>query len=126
MYLFSDDCVLNALEIRKAVQQDNFHIFFRLYPSVPHLGKYILDLNLNQWRLQYLQRIVKAYKPQVEATFVLTELSLPLNPDGAEFLRKCGAVVVEGKLGEGMDYWWVNSKDSVIDASTVFTETNLL
>ena len=57
---------------------------------------------------------------------MLTELNLPMNADGTDFLRRCGAVFVGGKEGEGAEDWLVDTKDSVIDSSTVFTETNLL
>lgn len=83
-------------------------------------------MNMNAWRLQYLQRIVKAYKPTVEANFVLSELHLSHDSEGLDFLRSCGAILfpqgetVVAKIE-------INTKDTVIDTATVLTqETNLL
>lgn len=113
--------MVRALRIRKAVQEDNMHAFFILYKDVSSFGKHLLNLNLDPWRVQYLQRIVKAYKPQVEVAFVLKELSLPLSAEGLEFLIKCGVKLVESS-DSTLEAAEINTKDSIIDPSALQTQ----
>ena len=54
-----DAAVSHALDVRKAIQFDNYHKFFKLYKCTPNLGVCILDLLVDNCRLQALQRICK-------------------------------------------------------------------
>jgi hypothetical protein len=122
---------MQALAIRKAVDTENFHEFFQLYCKLPSLGKCILNLKLNSWRVQFLQRIVKAFRPQVELNFVLKELLLPLNEEGVAFLKTCGVVFIVPQdgahVGSSIATTEINTKDTQLDTATVLTqESNLL
>lgn len=125
-FLHRDINVSRALKIRSVLQEENYHSFFKLYRSVPNLGNCILNLNMNAWRLQYLQRIVKAFKPTVEVILVLSELHLSLDNEGLDFLRSCGAILSpQGEVE--LERIEINTKDTVIDTAAVLTqETNLL
>ena len=78
-------------------------------------------------RLQALQRICRAYKPSVSLSFVISELAFDSVEEGQEFLKKAGCVVndaqSEGTNSEGPE---INTKDTVIDFSAVFTQDKLL
>lgn len=112
------------------------------------MGAYILDLMLDAWRLYALQRICKAYKPVISTAFVIQELAFASTEEGLDFLRKAGCVLiqpaspttagsadalagrvggsVEGAgIGVGID-WDISIKDTVLDASAVFTQDKLL
>mmetsp|Transcript_29087 Transcript_29087/g.39971 ORF Transcript_29087/g.39971 Transcript_29087/m.39971 type:complete len:569 (+) Transcript_29087:179-1885(+) len=117
-----DEAVAHAFEVRKAVQQDNYHRFFRLYRKTPNMGMYILDLLVSNYRLQALQRICKGYKPDVAVSFVAQELAFDCDELCVEFMKKLGCVVVKGSPEVGQ---LLNTKDSVVD-TTVLSESAAL
>eukprot|EP01036_Dinobryon_divergens_P026037 gene26037-34639_t len=118
---YRDAAVAHALEVRKAVQLDNYHKFFILYKCPPNMGIYIMDLLVDNLRLQALQRICKGYKPQVEVSFVTGALAFDGEDVCLEFLKKAGCVVT----GDSKEYQ-LNTKDSVIDSSAIITKEKLL
>ena len=110
------------------------------------MGVYILDLLVDNLRLQALQRICKGkfshthscsprfkcpnfnplhpftgYKPQVEVSFVTEELAFDGVDSCLEFLKKAGCVI----SGDSKEYQ-LNTKDSVIDPSAIITKEKLL
>lgn len=139
------------MQIRKAIQQDNYHRFFRLYRVTPNMGNYVLDLMIDTWRIQALQRIVKAYKPSVSAEFVVNELAFAEEQEGLDFLRKVGCILeapatasaaaaaVSQAASPGKkkaktsvpavvdaSTLEINTKESVVDVGAVFTQEKLL
>ncbi|CAM9250875.1 unnamed protein product, partial [Ectocarpus fasciculatus] len=82
--------VVHALEVRRAVQSDNFVRFFKLYKETPNLGNFLLDLMLYSWRLQAAIKIVKSYKPSVELSFVSKLLGFTTADECEVFLKESG------------------------------------
>jgi hypothetical protein len=126
MYPFVYDrheAVSHALQVRQAVQLDNYHKFFQLYKKTPNMGAYILDLMLENYRAQSLQRICRAYKPEVGAEFVVDTLAFTEREEGYEFLRKVGCVLARDAETKELI---VNTKDSVVDVSALQTQAKLL
>lgn len=131
-----DANVTHAMQIRRAIQQDNYHRFFSLYRETPNMGNYILDLMIDTWRVQALQKIVKAYKPSISAAFVVNELAFYSEEEGLLFLRKTGCILVAvstecGSTEESVAHLDaslldINTKDSVIDIGAIFTQEKLL
>ncbi len=149
-----DPAVTHAMNIRKAIQQDNYHRFFVLYQTTPNMGNYILDLMIDTWRVQSLQKIVKAYKPSVSVAFVLKELAMYNEEEGLAFLRKTGccletpqtetlasltpaAATTAGTATKAHHGTHANpsvenstleiiTKDSIIDMAAYFTQEKLL
>jgi hypothetical protein len=115
--------VAHALRIRQALQLDNYHAFFRLYKSTPNMGMYILDLMLDNWRALSLQKMCRAYKPDVEVAFVVDELAFAEVEEGVEFMRKVGCILVKDKE-RGQLVW--NTKDTVVDIAALQTQAKLL
>jgi hypothetical protein len=115
--------VAHALQIRQALQLDNYHKFFRLYKTTPNMGAYILDLMIDNWRVLSLQKMCRGYKPDVDARFVLQELAFTDEVLGFDFLRKVGCVLVTDKATKQVTW---NTKDSVVDLSALLTQAKLL
>jgi len=89
--------VRHALETRAALQQENLTRFFRLYRSTPNKGKYVLDMMLNQQRLKFLQRAMKAYgASNVAGNFVIDALVFDSLLEGYAFLERAGCVFTIG------------------------------
>jgi hypothetical protein len=86
--------VIHALDIRRALLQENYHRFFVLYKTTPDLGNCILDLMVGAYRFRTLQRIFRAYKPSIEESFVIQELGFESQEAGKEFLASAGCVCV--------------------------------
>lgn len=151
--LCENSAIKHALEVRKAVRTDNYYAFFHLYKTTPNMGNCILDMMIDSFRLMTLQRICKSYKPSVGAAFVVSQLGFDVTPlpaphikksrfqketpsVGIEFLKKAGCILVrsaEETAGNSEssgaceeDKWDINTKDSVIDFSAVFTQDKLL
>lgn len=118
----SHEAVAHALKIRQAVQSDNYATFFRLYQRTPNMGNYILDLMLDNYRLQALQRMVRAYKPSLPLDFVVRTLAFDDRDAAAELLTKAGCVLAQSADGETE----LNTKDSVVDMAAFLTQEKLL
>jgi hypothetical protein len=131
--------VSHALQVRRALQSDNYHRFFALYRDTPNMGTCILDLMIDTWRVQALQRMCKAYKPSISASFVINELAFDSSAVALEFFRKAGCILAVataskssdngGSAGDNDDFidsLEINTKDSVVDFSAVFTADKLL
>jgi hypothetical protein len=134
--------VSHALEIRKAIQLDNYHRFFKLYRNTPNMGIYILDLFIENFRVQALHRICKGgsyasrpcpigyspsigFKPQVPVPFVSKELAFDCDELCVDFLKKVNCLV--GPSTEaGLDGLQLNTKDSVVETSAVLSKEKLL
>jgi hypothetical protein len=120
------------VQVRRAVQLDNYHQFFALHKETPNLGNCILDLMLDARRLHALQRVCKGYKPTVPLAFVVQMLDM--DEEGAALLRKAGCVIEEvdgdadagGGDGDGGPGVVINTQDSVGDMSAVFSNEKLL
>lgn len=119
----SNEAVAHALQVRQALQLDNYHQFFRLYRTTPNMGAYILDLMLDNWRALSLQKICRAYKPEVGAQFVVDELAFTDREEGYAFLRKVGCVLTKDEASKLL---MINTKDSVVDLAALQTQTKLL
>ena len=114
--------VHHALQVHQASLLDNYHRLFRLYQDAPNLGSCILDTVLDTWRVQALQRIVKAYVPKVSLTFVVSELAFDSEEEGREFLARAGCVIV----GDSQPHTEIDTKLSVINVSAVLSQDKLL
>ncbi len=87
------------------------------------MGNYILDLMIDNFRLQALQKIVRAYKPSVPLDFAMSALGLEDTRDeGLELLKKAGCLVAAGPEGTQE----LNTKDSVVDMAAFLTQEKLL
>lgn len=94
IFLCSDPAVYHALQMRTAWHRQNFHRFFQLYAETPNLGKCILDRITSYCRLISLQRMVKAWQPQICLDFVVSHLAFASKAEGVPFLQKAGTVFV--------------------------------
>jgi hypothetical protein len=113
------------------------------------MGKCILDMMLDTARLQYLHRLCRSHKPEVNAFFVVSELAFELTKApystkkskhlkvvqasaGLEFLKKARCILVDVENGgtKSLSYieeeFNINTKDTVIDVSAVLTQDKLL
>jgi len=91
-----DPSVAHALELRRALLQDNYHRFFSLYKRTPSLGNCILDLMVAAYRFKTLQRMFKSYKPSIDEQFVIRELGFESEDAGREFLKSAGCLSLPG------------------------------
>jgi len=87
------------------------------------MGAYILDLMLDNWRAQALQKMNRGYKPEVTASFVVSTLAFEDERLGFEFMRKVGCVLVVDQA-TGVLMW--STKDSNVDPSALLTQAKLL
>lgn len=145
--LFRHEAVVHALKVRQAVQIDDYHSFFKLYQTTPNMGNYLLDLMIDSYRLQTLQKMCKSYKPSLPVPYVLKELAFENDEIGIDFMGKCACIFQEAEV-EGQDdapvatkngkpvkkqvdmsnvqkLEW-NTKDTVIDMSMLTAQDKLL
>lgn len=107
------------------------------------MGAYILDLMVDNYRVQSLQKMCRTYKPDVCASFVLKELAFTDEIIGIEFLRKVGCILITTPTTtsttsvssttvhnkdnkEKKKEFMLNTKDSVVDLSALLNDTKLL
>lgn len=118
----SDPGVRHALEVRQAVQTDNYYRFYRLYKQTPNLGNCILDLMIETWRLLTVQKLARVYKPKLEVAFIADCLQLQSEQECADFLASIGGIVVQEETGAMS----LDTKASSIEANIVKQEKLLL
>lgn len=93
----------HALAVRIAVQDHNYHSLLHakdgLITSTPNQGRCILNTMLEDWRLNALERMIKAYCPApVSRLFVLAQLGYDSQHAdgrrrGGRYIRLAGCVV---------------------------------
>lgn len=119
-----DPAVRNALLVREAVTEVNYHLFFRLRRSCPNLGSYLMDHIAPTMRFNGLKRICQVYRPSVEVAFVAQELGF--GNDSVEdvegcrkWLRSCSCIISDdGKS--------INTKDTVLTESDLEAKDSLI
>ena len=62
--------VSHALKLKKAWLLGNYHLFFKLYPSAPHMGTFLLDKFVTRERVSAFKTMMKAYVVFVLVPFV--------------------------------------------------------
>jgi len=117
-----EPCIAHALKVRVAVAENDYYAFFRLHDSCPKMGAYLMDFMVPTIRLTALQRIVRAYRPNVPAKFILSELGFNVKDireyDYAlDWIKSCGISIEEGMI---------NTKDSVVQSSVPTDKKNSL
>ncbi|CAM9892067.1 unnamed protein product [Chrysoparadoxa australica] len=112
---WKDSAVTHALRVREALACFNYHQLFRLHKTAPNLGGLVMEPLMDTLRVKALQRIVKAYKPSLPTAFALSELELPVDSSGIDFLVRVGCAITAG--GKEID-----CKSSSISASGLATD----
>lgn len=126
------------------MQLSNYHRFFQLYKETPNMGAYILDLMVDTMRVQALQKMCRAYRPEpLKLLFVLSELAFDDTVSehiiGIEFLRKVGCIIAAAAVPSSNNSTSdkqqqqhpdrdlrINTKESQIDISLLQDEAKLL
>lgn len=85
-----DPAIQHALDVNAALSTRNYHKFFQLYIHAPNMGGYIMDIFCDRERLAALATICKAFRPQVEASFLVQELGFLDVAEMKEFCAKYG------------------------------------
>jgi len=92
-HISKDKCVLHALEVRRAVAENDHINFFRLHAVSPLMSSYLMDFMVPTIRYNALKTIVKAYRPDVPTTFLLNSLGFTDSDEAEEgmaWLKSCG------------------------------------
>jgi hypothetical protein len=78
--------VSHALKLKKAWLLGNYHLFFKLYPSAPHMGTFLLDKFVTRERVSAFKTMMKAYRPSLSISFITRELGFSSEEDCMTFL----------------------------------------
>ena len=105
----------HAIEVTTAVVHGDYHSFFALYDDAPHLSCYLMDFLVNRIRSGAYDRIIAAYRPNVEVDLFRTALHFTDLEETRRFLKKSGAAFV--RSGSGGPPAWVDCKLSTASAS---------
>jgi len=120
----ADPTISHALKVRVAVAEYDYHAFFTLQDNCPNMGAYLMDYLVPSVRRDSLQRIHKAFRPNVPVDHVLSELGFDTTDDedseeGTTWLRSCGCKLSDdGKL--------FLTKDSVLKESDLTSKKSSL
>jgi len=115
-----DPAIRHALSVREAVSETDYHRFFRLLRKCPNEGTHLMDRIVPSMRYKALFRICKAYRPSVEAEFVVDELGLESDREfGRKWLLSCGCILSE-------DNSMITTKDSIIHESEMEAKKSLI
>lgn len=100
----------HALRVVKAVMENDYRTFFRLYESPPHMSAYLMDFLVKRVRENAFDRIIAAYRPNVSMEIVRKWLNFQDIEETRRFLRQRGAVFVQE---HGQAPFWVDCKATV-------------
>mmetsp|Transcript_14054 Transcript_14054/g.21944 ORF Transcript_14054/g.21944 Transcript_14054/m.21944 type:complete len:469 (+) Transcript_14054:236-1642(+) len=100
----------HAILVSKAMANADYHVFFRLYHTAPHLSAYLMDFLLKRVRDGAYKRIVAAYRPTISVEHFREELCFADLEETRTFLKKSGAVFVNESSGPP---FWVDCKASM-------------
>lgn len=106
--------ILHALNVRRAVTENDYHAFFKLRQTCPNKGPCLMNLMLNNLRVIGLKRMMKAYL-SLNVDFILRELGFVKNGNvdlnkGTSWLKDCGC-----KFNDGGNT--ILTKESVLNES---------
>eukprot|EP00545_Synedropsis_sp_CCMP1620_P009434 CAMPEP_0119009662 /NCGR_PEP_ID=MMETSP1176-20130426/4517_1 /TAXON_ID=265551 /ORGANISM="Synedropsis recta cf, Strain CCMP1620" /LENGTH=390 /DNA_ID=CAMNT_0006962217 /DNA_START=126 /DNA_END=1298 /DNA_ORIENTATION=- len=98
----------HAVLVVKAVIHTDYHTFFRLYESSPHLSAYLMDFLVKRVRNEAYDRIVASYRPTMGIEYFREALKFPNLEETREFLKQSGAVFIRDRESE----FWIDCKAS--------------
>lgn len=55
-----EDCIIHALNVRKALASGNYGRFFKLYKDAPNMGFYLIGIFIDKHRIICLQKLAFA------------------------------------------------------------------
>jgi len=119
----NDPFIRHALQVRAAVADNDYHKFFALQDNAPtKTGCILMDKIVPSIRKTALERICKAYRPNVCAFFVLKEMGFDVEDKndymlGKEWMESCGCKF-DGEV--------FLTKDSVLKESTLGVKNSLI
>mmetsp|Transcript_5247 Transcript_5247/g.8116 ORF Transcript_5247/g.8116 Transcript_5247/m.8116 type:complete len:393 (-) Transcript_5247:233-1411(-) len=87
----------HAMMVCISISHCDYHSFFRLYESAPHLGVYLMDFLLQRMRLEGYKRIIAAYRPTVSVEFLKKTLLFSDVEETRRFLKECKAKFIKEK-----------------------------
>jgi hypothetical protein len=100
----------HAVLVIKAVTHNDYHAFFRLYDSAPHLSAYLMDFLVKRMRDSAYLCIIAAYRPTVSVEHFREALHFIGLEETREFLRDHGAKFAQQEKGEPP--FWVDCKET--------------
>lgn len=98
----------HAVLVVKSVIHNDYHGFFRLYESAPHLSAYLMDFLVKRVRSEAYDRIVASYRPTMGIEYFREALQFPNLEETRHFLKTSGAVFLKDTERES----WVDCKAS--------------
>lgn len=104
---FRGNAVRHALKVIKAVMNDDYQSFFRLYESAPHLSAYLMDFLVRRVRKNAYRRIIASYRPSVSVEHFRESLSFQDLEETRRFLKENGAIFIHEL---GAPPFWVDCK----------------
>jgi hypothetical protein len=107
--LTTGSCCKHAMQVVRAIHDNDYRLFFRLYENAPHLAAYLMDFLVQQIRQEGLKRILAAYRPSVSVEHVRECLCFDDLEEARTFLKMHGVVFLEEKDGPA---FWVDCKTS--------------
>lgn len=104
----------HSVLVTKAVIQNDYHAFFRLYESAMNLSAYLMDYLVQRVRAGAYDRIISAYRPTISVEFFREALRFSDLEETRQFLKQSGAVFVQENQSPP---FWINCKASKTCAS---------
>ncbi|CAN6670532.1 protein Thp3p [Trichomonascus vanleenenianus] len=89
--------VAHALKVSEAMACRNYHRLFKLYVRAPNMGGYVMDSFITRERLHALSVMCRAYRPELELSFLTKELGFQDEEDCAAFLGEYSVTLTDTK-----------------------------
>jgi len=106
----------HAVQVVKAIDDNDYRTFFRLYESAPHMSAYLMDFLVKRVRDRAYERIVASYRPSVSVEHFRECLRFEDLEETRRYLRRMGAVFVVEKNTDPP--FWVDCKASSATSCT--------
>ena len=111
----------HAWQVVRAVDDNGYRAFFRLYNEAPHMSPYLMDFLVQRVRSAAYQRLVAAYRPHISCEFVKECLQMDDLEEARHFLKQQDAVYLQenssangSRCNEGQKEppFWIDCKRS--------------
>ncbi|VEU37886.1 unnamed protein product [Pseudo-nitzschia multistriata] len=100
--------VFHALSVVKAIIDDDYLAFFRLYESAPHMSAYLMDFLVRRVRNVAYTRIISAFRPTISTEYFREALAFRDLEETRQFLIDKGAVFLNDNDGDPL--FWIDCK----------------
>lgn len=101
--LRKSDSVQHAIKVMEAVEYHNYYLFFKLYQTVPNMGRFFMQGIFEDMRMHALKRVCSGFFPSVNLQKIVNDLNFDTVDECKAFLQERKVVIIQKADTEVID-----------------------